>query len=105
MPLFKFICVQYQFHGQTLPIMKIQIQFREYVSTGTEPKYIYKRHNYNFLVFCLEPLALFGVILILQRKNFIQGDIVIEVGSSRGYIGGSRSNVGIKSGQSVLCRS
>ena len=38
--LFKFICVQYQFHGQTLPIMKIdrgQIQFREYVSTGTEP--------------------------------------------------------------------
>ena len=41
MPLFKFICVQYQFHGQTLPIMKIdrgQILFREYVSTGTEPK-------------------------------------------------------------------
>ena len=41
MTLFKFICVQYQFHGQTLPIMKIdrgQIQFREYVSTGTEPK-------------------------------------------------------------------
>ena len=23
MTLFKFICVQYQFHGQTLPIMKI----------------------------------------------------------------------------------
>ena len=43
MTLFKFICVQYQFHGQTLPIMKIdrgQIQFREYVSTGTEPKYL-----------------------------------------------------------------
>ena len=41
MTLFKFICVQYQFHGQTLPIMKIdrgQIQFREYVLTGTEPK-------------------------------------------------------------------
>ena len=41
MTLFKFICVQYQFHHQTLPIMKIdrgQIQFREYVSTGTEPK-------------------------------------------------------------------
>ena len=41
MTLFKFICVQYQFHRQTLPIMKIdrgQIQFREYVSTGTEPK-------------------------------------------------------------------
>ena len=41
MTLFKFICVQYQFHGQTLPVMKIergQIQFREYVSTGTEPK-------------------------------------------------------------------
>ena len=41
MTLFKFICVQYQFHGQTLPIMKIdrgQIQFREYVSTGTEPE-------------------------------------------------------------------
>ena len=34
------LCVQYQFHRQTLPIMKIdrgQIQFREYVSTGTEP--------------------------------------------------------------------
>ena len=46
MTLFKFICVQYQFHCQTLPIMKIdrgQIQFRDYVSTGTEPndsKYI-----------------------------------------------------------------
>ena len=41
MTLFKFMCVQYQFHGQTLPIMKIdqgQIQFREYVSTGTEPE-------------------------------------------------------------------
>ena len=40
MTLFKFICVQYQFHRQTLSIMKIdrgQIQFREYVSTGTEP--------------------------------------------------------------------
>ena len=40
MTLFKFICVQYQFHRQTLPIMKIdrgQIQFRDYVSTGTEP--------------------------------------------------------------------
>ena len=40
MTLFKFICVQYQFHRQTLPIIKIdrgQIQFREYVSTGTEP--------------------------------------------------------------------
>ena len=40
MTLFKFICVQYQFHRQTLPVMKIdrgQIQFREYVSTGTEP--------------------------------------------------------------------
>ena len=40
MTLFKFICVQYQFYRQTLPIMKIdrgQIQFREYVSTGTEP--------------------------------------------------------------------
>ena len=44
MTLFKFICVQYQFHGQTLPIMKIdrgQIQFREYVSTETEP-YVYQ---------------------------------------------------------------
>ena len=41
MTLFKFICVQYQFHRQTLPNMKIdrgQIQFRDYVSTGTEPK-------------------------------------------------------------------
>ena len=40
MTLFKFICVLYQFHRQTLLIMKIdrgQIQFREYVSTGTEP--------------------------------------------------------------------
>ena len=38
--LFKFICVLYQFHRQTLSIMKIdqgKIQFREYVSTGTEP--------------------------------------------------------------------
>ena len=37
---FKFICVLYQFHRLTLPIMKIdrgQIQFREYASTGTEP--------------------------------------------------------------------
>ena len=43
MTLFKFLCVQYQFHRQTLPIMKIdrgQIQFREYVSTGTEPKFM-----------------------------------------------------------------
>ena len=41
MILFKFICVQNQFHRQTLPIMKIdrgQIQFQDYVSTGTEPK-------------------------------------------------------------------
>ena len=40
MTLHKLICVQYQFHRPTLPIMKIergQIQFREYVSTGTEP--------------------------------------------------------------------
>ena len=40
MTLFKFICVLYQFHRQTLPIMKIergQIQFREHVFTGTEP--------------------------------------------------------------------
>ena len=42
MALFKFICVLYQFHCQTLSLMKIdwgQIQFREYVSTGTEPKF------------------------------------------------------------------
>ena len=42
MPLFKFICALYQFHHQTLPIMKIdrgQIQFRDYVFTGTEPKF------------------------------------------------------------------
>ena len=41
MPLFKFICALYQFHHQTLPIMKIdrgQIQFRDYVFTGTEPE-------------------------------------------------------------------
>ena len=40
MTLLKFICVLYQFHRQTLTIMKIdrgQIQFREYVFTGTEP--------------------------------------------------------------------
>ena len=40
MILFKFICALYQFHHQTLPIMKIdrgQIQFRDYVFTGTEP--------------------------------------------------------------------
>ena len=42
MPLFKFICALYQFHHQTPPIMKIdrgQIQFRDYVFTGTEPYY------------------------------------------------------------------
>ena len=40
MTLFKFICVLYQFHCQILPIMKIgaKFNFREYVSTGTEPK-------------------------------------------------------------------
>ena len=40
MTLIKIICVQYQFYCQTLPIMKIdqgQIQFRDYISTGTEP--------------------------------------------------------------------
>ena len=26
MTLFKFICVQYQFHGQTLPIMKFNFE-------------------------------------------------------------------------------
>ena len=39
MTLFKLICLLYQIHRQTLPIMKIdrgQIQFREYVSTVTE---------------------------------------------------------------------
>ena len=48
MTLFKFICVQYQFHGQTLPIMEIdrgQIQFRDYVSTGTEPKSMTSEHG------------------------------------------------------------
>ena len=38
----KFICALYQFHHQTPPIMKIdrgQIQFRDYVFTGTEPKF------------------------------------------------------------------
>ena len=42
MTLFKFICVLYQFHRQTLPIMKIdrgQNQFRDNVSTGTGPDY------------------------------------------------------------------
>ena len=33
---FKFICVLYQFHRWTPPIMKIQ--FRGYVLTGMEPK-------------------------------------------------------------------
>ena len=40
MPSFKFICALYQFHHQTLPIMKIdrgQIQFRDYFSKGAEP--------------------------------------------------------------------
>ena len=40
MTLFKMICVLYQCHHWTLPIMKIdrdRFQFREYVSTGTEP--------------------------------------------------------------------
>ena len=49
MTLFKFIYVQYQFHRQTLPIMKIdrgQIQFRDYVSTGTEPLYKLDRFLY-----------------------------------------------------------
>ena len=53
MTLFKFICVQYQFHGQTLPIMKIdrgQIQFREYVSTGTEPVEVVNFCNANAIV-------------------------------------------------------
>ena len=48
MTLFKFICVQYQFHRQTLPIMKIdrgQIQFRDYVSTGTEPLLYLRRRR------------------------------------------------------------
>ena len=52
MTLFKFICVQYQFHGQTLPIMKIdrgQIQFREYVSTGTEPKPV-NHTSWNYIL-------------------------------------------------------
>ena len=41
MPLFKFIYALYEFHHQTLPIVKIdrgQIQFRDYVFTGTEPQ-------------------------------------------------------------------
>ena len=41
MPLFKFICALYQFHHQTLPIMIIdrdQIQFQDYIPTGTEPE-------------------------------------------------------------------
>ena len=54
MALFKFICVQYQFHRQTLPIMKIdrgQIQFREYVSTGTEPN-IFDILLYYYICLC-----------------------------------------------------
>ena len=50
MTLFKFICVQYQFHGQTLPIMKIdrgQIQFRDYAFTGTEPNVKVKVTNFG----------------------------------------------------------
>ena len=47
MTLLKFICVLYQFHRQTLTIMKIdrgQIQFREYVFTGTEPNFFFNPH-------------------------------------------------------------
>ena len=54
MPLFKFICALYQFHHQTLPIMKIdrgQIQFRDYVSTGTEPFLQKCSYGVNFVVF------------------------------------------------------
>ena len=61
MTLFKLICVQYQFHGQTLPIMKIdrgQIPFRDYVSTGTQPYHMIKgmfpkslKFNVNYLLF------------------------------------------------------
>ena len=43
MPLFKFICALYQFHHQTLPIMKIQ--FRDYVFTGTEPWISFELRN------------------------------------------------------------
>ena len=53
MPLFKFICALYQFHHQTLPIMKIdrgQIQFREYVFTGTEPKFKARLTERNFFL-------------------------------------------------------
>ena len=56
--LFKFICVLYQFHRQTLPIMKIdrgQIQFQEYVSTGTEPIHkclLFRQSTRSFRYFC-----------------------------------------------------
>ena len=49
--LLKFICVLYQFHRQTLTIMKIdrgQIQFGEYVFTGTEPK-VDRKQDLNVL--------------------------------------------------------
>ena len=44
MTSFKFICVLYQFHRQTLLIKKIerdQIQFREGVTTGTGPLFLW----------------------------------------------------------------
>ena len=50
MTLLKFICVLYQFHRQTLTIMKIdrgQIQFREYVITGTGTG------GYHYVCVCL----------------------------------------------------
>ena len=63
MPLFKFICALYQFHHQTLPIMKIdwgQIQFRDYVFTGTQPTCAITCHNTSELSIknCLTGLVL-----------------------------------------------
>ena len=75
MTLFKIICVLYQFHHWTLPIMKIdrgQIKFPEYVSTETEPvitptdrpKSVSNRCVSNFLVVFCVVLLLFVTFLL-----------------------------------------
>ena len=79
MMLFEFICVQYQFHRQTLPIMKIdrgQIQFREYVSTGTEPKLkIHLGNQFKYvkvlIMFIHYTLQLIHVILMTPSQKYI----------------------------------
>ena len=76
MTLFKSICVQYQFHRQTLPIIKIdrgQIQFRDYVSTGTEPNFICIPSFYHKFFYTYEIIYQFNdsVLLISIRYSSI----------------------------------